>query len=417
MQAYHGKLLELVAIDTEANQPFLQIRLSFEQDIELLWKIDADTANHLKTVTTLGQSHKYRLSFSSFWDADQHQYMSFLTRTHRNQSEKIYFPCSEAYVNGLNAIKYSEQINQIQALHFLTNHSQHIHPVQQQKATPHRFSRKFSWIAAATLAITAIISFGNYPMNNLEVIQNITVKANGADNETPLDLTVIEESPLVEQQQTANHFPKEPGTEPTIPTSEPVFPTSVLNEVISYSILEGTVALTFDDGPSKYTKEITDILKSYQVGGTFFFVGSNVLKYPNHVQYVHANGHTIGSHSMKHTDLIKLSYEKQELDLLHTNQLIEEVIQEKVILFRPPYGSNNEETLKVMENNQTKMVLWNTDTLDWKSHNADKIVNAVQTSKASGSIILLHESQAVIDALPQIIDYLQSQDLQIVNLQ
>ncbi len=416
MQAYQGKLLELVAIDTEASQPFLQIRLTFEQDIELLWKIDADTANHLKAVTALGQSHKYRLSFSSFWDANHHQYVSFLTRTYRDQSEKVYFPCSEAYVNGLNAIKYSEQISHIQALHFLTSHSQSIKPVQ-QKTMPNRLFRKFSWIAVATILITATISYGHSPMNKLEVIHNITAKANGANNEIPIDLTVIEKSPLVDQQQTANSSPEDSKPEPVVSVSEPILPTSVLDEVISYSIQAGTVALTFDDGPSKYTKEITDILKNYKVGGTFFFIGKNVLKYPNHVQYVHANGYKIGSHSMNHTDLIRLSYEKQELDLLHTNQLIEDVIQEKVTLFRPPYGSNNEDTLQIMNNNQAKMVLWNTDTQDWKSHNADKIMNAVRTSKTSGSIILLHESQAVVDALPQIIDYLQSQDLQIVNLQ
>ena len=63
MSVYHGKLLELLAIDTVDNQPFLRIKLSFEEDIELLWKIDYDTAASLKTVASFEQSHKYRLSF------------------------------------------------------------------------------------------------------------------------------------------------------------------------------------------------------------------------------------------------------------------------------------------------------------------------------------------------------------------
>ena len=412
MLAYHGKLLELLSIDKVDNSPFLRIRLSFDQDIELLWEIDQDTADNLKAVTTLEQSHKYRLSFYSSWDSSNNQYVSFLTKTYRNQSEKIYFPCTEAYVNGLNAIKSSNRISQIQELPFVSTHPQPIDFVKQETANPTRFYRKLSWIAVAMIVVTSTIFLAFSPSTTLEFIENITVKAKDANSENFVDLVAIKE-PLIDSQIEV-YAPNEP--EPSIPESEFDFPTSELEEAISYSIPDGTVALTFDDGPSIYTQEIADILKDYQVGGTFFFIGENVLKYPDQVKYVNSNGYTIGSHSMNHTNLINLSYEKQELDLLHTNQLIEEIIQEKVVLFRPPYGSKNEDTLEVVNNNQAKMVLWNTDTLDWKSRNSDKIANAVQTSKASGSIILLHESQAVIDALPKIIDYLQGQDLQIVNL-
>ena len=52
-----------------------------------------------------------------------------------------------------------------------------------------------------------------------------------------------------------------------------------------------------------------------------------------------------------------------------------------------------------------------------KSNHSDKIFNYVKRSDASGSIILLHETQAVVDALPRIIEYLQAQDLEFVNLQ
>ncbi|WMT41718.1 hypothetical protein RE628_04295 [Paenibacillus sp. D2_2] len=63
------------------------------------------------------------------------------------------------------------------------------------------------------------------------------------------------------------------------------------------------------------------------------------------------------------------------------------------------------------------MVLWDIDTLDWKSRNADKIYQSIQKSKPNGSIILMHETKATLDALPRIIKYLQDQKLEIVNLQ
>lgn len=46
-----------------------------------------------------------------------------------------------------------------------------------------------------------------------------------------------------------------------------------LKQGVTYNLPDGYVALTFDDGPSIYTKEIVEILKQYNVGGTFFFCG------------------------------------------------------------------------------------------------------------------------------------------------
>jgi len=190
MPVYHGKLLELLAVDTEDNQSFLRIKLSFEEDIELLWRIDHDTAASLKTVASFEQSHKYRLSFSSSWDVTKNQYVSSLTRTYRDQSEKIYFSCSESYVNSLHTIKSSDQSSHIHALPFLSSQLQPITHVKQRKApTATRFYRKFSWAAVAMLVITSTILLGYFPMmNNTEFIKNISVKAKETDNEIPVDL-------------------------------------------------------------------------------------------------------------------------------------------------------------------------------------------------------------------------------------
>ncbi len=38
------------------------------------------------------------------------------------------------------------------------------------------------------------------------------------------------------------------------------------------------IALTFDDGPSKETKQVLDILKKERVKATFFVVGKNIKK-------------------------------------------------------------------------------------------------------------------------------------------
>lgn len=189
-----------------------------------------------------------------------------------------------------------------------------------------------------------------------------------------------------------------------------------LEDYLVYNLPEGKVALTFDDGPSQYTKEIIDILKEYKVGATFFLVGYNVRKYPDYAKYIHSNGYSIGSHSMSHLDMSKLSYEKQKNELISSINILKETIDEDISLFKPPYGSFNKQLENLVISQECKIVLWNNDPEDWKTRDADKIFESIKNSNTSGAIILLHESQAVIDSLPRIIEYLQGQNLEIVNL-
>lgn len=45
--------------------------------------------------------------------------------------------------------------------------------------------------------------------------------------------------------------------------------------IIEHCNIPGVVALTFDDGPYKYTPLVLDTLKIYNVSGTFFINGDN----------------------------------------------------------------------------------------------------------------------------------------------
>ena len=60
------------------------------------------------------------------------------------------------------------------------------------------------------------------------------------------------------------------------------------------------VALTFDDGPSKYTQQILDILQDRDIHATFFLIGTNVNKHPEIVKRMADDGHAIGNHSYTH---------------------------------------------------------------------------------------------------------------------
>lgn len=68
----------------------------------------------------------------------------------------------------------------------------------------------------------------------------------------------------------------EPTPEPSVPPQEQTLPYEKYelpeNEFL-YSLPKGYVALSFDDGPSKYTKEIVDILVEHKVVATFYSLG------------------------------------------------------------------------------------------------------------------------------------------------
>lgn len=408
MTSYHNKLVELLAVEQDSDKSYLRIRLSFQGNLELLWEIDHDTAENLKEVTSFEGSHKYRLSFHCTWDTIQNQYVSYLTRTHLDQSDRIYFPCHEEYVNSINAIKGIQHISEIHKLPYISNHIETIDELEldlvHEQEKSNYANCRLPWTSFALSGCIFIILFGlGYSSfsNNFATNKKAVVNAQTINKE----VIVAKEDKKIDNQTEV------PSSEQS--TSIPVIE---INEATAYRVPDGSVALTFDDGPSKYSKAIVDILKAYQVGGTFFYNGVNVAKHKDSVHYVKANGYSIGNHSMNHSLLTRLNYVNQEKELIASKQILEEITGEKVTLFRPPYGAMNEATIDLAKKHGNKLVFWNIDPKDWKTRNSDKIINYILNSNPSGSIILLHESQYVVDALPRIIEYLQGKDLKIVSL-
>lgn len=68
-----------------------------------------------------------------------------------------------------------------------------------------------------------------------------------------------------------------------------------------YTVTDGKVAyLTFDDGPSKYTPQILDILRENDIKATFFITGWCIDGKEHILKQVADEGHTIALHSYSH---------------------------------------------------------------------------------------------------------------------
>lgn len=104
------------------------------------------------------------------------------------------------------------------------------------------------------------------------------------------------------------------------------------------------VALTFDDGPSpRCTPQLLDGLKERGVRATFFVVGCQVVKDPDIVKRMAAEGHQVGNHSYDHKELDKLSAWEAAEDMRKNDALLRELLGEGDYWVRPPYGLLSEE--------------------------------------------------------------------------
>lgn len=406
------KYFELVAIIHHHTNTYLRIRLCSEQLIELYWAIDDATAINMKGIYECDGHSKYRISLHSSYDIVRNHHVASLTKTYRDSSEPIHFDCSMAYKLNLESIKNSKSISDIVNLPFILSElpalnvtAMPIENMQHEELAKKHKATKSSWIlTVASVMVLIAAGFSYYLINKATMDRTIVIAAQPKIHITPVYSTI--ERNIISPVTTT---PDDDST----PFSLPYL---TMDDSVTYSIPEGYVALTFDDGPSKYTTQIIDILKDYEVGGTFFFLGSNAKKYPDSVRYVQENGYSIGNHSMNHANLTRTSIEEQEKDLLNSTNAIEDITNVKMALFRPPYGALNEQVTALVQQHGYKIVQWNKDPEDWKTQDAENIFKYIRDNKASGSIILLHESQAVIDALPSIIEHLLEQNLQIVNL-
>lgn len=97
------------------------------------------------------------------------------------------------------------------------------------------------------------------------------------------------------------------------------------------------IALTFDDGPAKYTEQILACLEKYGARATFFVQGKSVSRYPESVKRAVNIGCEIGNHTWGHLRLTTATQPEIEEQLKSTNQAVFDITGVYPKLFRPPW--------------------------------------------------------------------------------
>ena len=180
-----------------------------------------------------------------------------------------------------------------------------------------------------------------------------------------------------------------------------------------YSVENKKVAyITFDDGPSKYTSQIIDILDKNNVKGTFFMVNNNMIVFKDVVRRMNSEGHGTGFHGVTHDINELYKTEDSAIEEFRTcNRTFYKITGETSRLVRIPFGSKPymlESIYKKFIDEGFLVWDWTIDTEDWKSSEDQIVSNILYYARESDEIvILLHENQRTVDCLNNIIAILK----------
>lgn len=166
------------------------------------------------------------------------------------------------------------------------------------------------------------------------------------------------------------------------------------------------IALTFDDGPNAATTErILNTLTKYNARATFFVLGYMIDSYPNTIKKIVEQGSQIGNHTRNHKNLNLENATTITNEINYVKNKVKEIANYDITILRPPYGNANETVKSVAD---CPLILWNVDTLDWQSRNANSVYKEILNYVSDGSIILMHDiysstADAVEMAVPELI--------------
>jgi len=187
-------------------------------------------------------------------------------------------------------------------------------------------------------------------------------------------------------------------------------------------VCQGTVAVTYDDGPSEFTPTLLDSLKAAGLKVTFFVIGQMVSQYPATLKRAYAEGHHIASHTWDHADLATLTVAQVKAELIKNEAIIFQTLGVVPKIMRCPYGSINAAGAKEITRLGYTMIYWNLDTNDW-AHPTDtaasmKVYTDTVTPQTTFTsyISLQHDIvQTTVQMAPNVWNHVKKQGFSVVD--
>jgi peptidoglycan/xylan/chitin deacetylase (PgdA/CDA1 family) len=182
-----------------------------------------------------------------------------------------------------------------------------------------------------------------------------------------------------------------------------------------------TIAFTFDAGSDAgYTAQILDTLTANGIHASFGMTGKFAETYPDLVQRMVNEGHTLINHSYDHksftgssTNLPPLTQAERWEELDRTEAIIDQLTGGTTLpYFRPPYGDYDDSVNEdVGARGYAYNIMWTLDSRGWLGIPAAEIVQRCVDNTQNGAIYIFHVGSASQDgpALQGCIDGLRDQ--------
>lgn len=160
--------------------------------------------------------------------------------------------------------------------------------------------------------------------------------------------------------------------------------------------------------------QLLECLEENGARATFFMLGSNAQQYPDEIRKMQEIGCELGNHSYDHPQLTSLSGEQIKEQFEKTSSIVEDACGSRPTVARTPYGAQDDTVLSYVG---LPCFMWNIDTLDWKTMNADSTYNTTMDNVTDGDIVLMHDiHQPSVEAALRIIPALIEEGYKLVTV-
>jgi peptidoglycan-N-acetylglucosamine deacetylase len=183
----------------------------------------------------------------------------------------------------------------------------------------------------------------------------------------------------------------------------------------------GEVVFTFDDGPwPGNTSAVLAALAAQCTKATFFAIGKHATWHPEILKQVAAAGHSVGSHTWSHVDLMKKSPAEAKDEIEKGISAVHAAVGGPVApFFRFPQLRHPPEMITYLGERNIAMFSTDLDSFDFKIKNAEQIITSVmgKLKKDGKGIVLMHDFQhATAQALPELLNQLKANGYKVVHL-
>jgi peptidoglycan-N-acetylglucosamine deacetylase len=152
------------------------------------------------------------------------------------------------------------------------------------------------------------------------------------------------------------------------------------------------IAITFDDGPSKWTDDFLEVLEGSNARATFFVIGQAIDVWEATVAELARCGHEIGNHLFSHPRPDLISDEELEDEIVRTSECIEAVVGKPPDVIRAPYGLGEDRVAPIAARyGMPTTVHWTVAPSDWSEPDSELIVERVLNEIENGGIVSLHD--------------------------